>query len=78
MKKRKQDTKGTILIRVGRAGIGRMSFAAWEADNVIRDDAESLGAPLFDTPGEALAALGRKMDRDACIRGWRDYDEVDE
>jgi len=67
----KSDIAGLYTVRVGTAGIGRMSFRAYFDDEKI-DRQDSDDEDVYSTPGQALAALGREMDYMLVAEAWDD------
>lgn len=79
-RKKADPNEDLYHIRVGTAGIGRTGFRAYFNDERIdRSDGDDLA--VFDTPGQALAALGKKLDEMLISQAWhwrsRMYDEGD-
>lgn len=72
MKKKRRARKpprDLFVIHVGTAGIGRQRFRAYFADTCF-DRSDDNDDNTFDTPGEALAALGKKMDFRLVSLAW--------
>ncbi len=60
-----------FTIHVGTGGIGRMGFMAWtEEEEIDRSDGDDL--QVYDTPGQALAALAKRLDDDMLHTAWCD------
>jgi hypothetical protein len=58
-----------IKVIVGTAGIGRMHFKAWLPDEPV-DRQDGSDYETFETPGEALADAGRRLDIRMTRLGW--------
>ena len=87
--KRRDDTQhGLVTILVGTAGIGGQSFKAWlqpvrDGKPIDRQHGsdQSLDGKfnVYATPGEALAAFGRRIDAQLAQQAWWELgDSTDE
>ena len=68
---RKIKNTDSLTVTVCTAGIGRMGFRAYLGDydtDIDRQDGDDEG--VGDTPGQALAALGARLDRELIHKNW--------
>ncbi len=67
---KRDRNKDLFVVRIGGAGIGHGGFRAYfDGDIIDRSDSDDLHT--YDTPGQALAALGREFDIQLMRLGWK-------
>jgi hypothetical protein len=74
LKEKKRDPNDDLfVIRLGRAGIGRMGYRAYFDEEVI-DRSDGSDAGTSTTPGKALIKLAKKFDKELVQYGWQVLD----